>query len=80
MSKYAYPLLCTRGAVIFPMQDLTVEVGRQESIDAVNYANAYQCNIVLVPQKELTVDVPGPDDVFNVGLLEINAVFNVAYE
>ena len=67
MSSYSYPLLCTRGAVIFPMQDLAVEVGRQVSIDAVNYANAYISNIVLVSQRDLTVDVPGPDDVYNVG-------------
>ena len=63
MSYYSYPLLCTRGAVVFPMQDLAVEVGRQLSIDAVNYANAYQMNMVLVSQKDLTVDIPGPDDV-----------------
>ena len=67
MSKYSYPLLCTRGAVVFPMQDLAVEVGRQVSIDSVNYANAYNTNIVLVSQKDLTVDVPGPDDVYNIG-------------
>ena len=69
MSKYAYPLLCTRGAVVFPFQDLAVEVGRQVSIDAVNYANAYNTNIVLVSQKDLTVDVPGPDDVYNYGTI-----------
>ncbi len=69
MSKYSYPLLCTRGAVIFPLQDLAVEVGRQASIDAVNYANAYRSNIVLVSQKDLTVDLPGPDDVYNVGTI-----------
>ena len=67
MANYSYPLLCTRGAVIFPMQDLAVEVGRQVSIDAVNYANAYVTNIVIVSQKDLTVDIPGPDDVYSVG-------------
>ena len=67
MSKYSYPLLCTRGAVVFPMQDLAVEVGRQVSINSVNYANSYNTNIVLVSQKDLTVDVPGPDDVYNIG-------------
>ena len=67
MSIYSYPLLCTRGAVIFPMQDLAVEVGRQVSIDAVNYANAYNANIVLVSQKDLTIDIPGPDDVYEFG-------------
>ena len=69
MSKYYYPLLCTRGAVVFPMQDLAVEVGRQASVDAVNYANAYLTNIVLVSQKDLTVDLPGPDDVYNFGTI-----------
>ena len=69
MSKYYYPLLCTRGAVVFPMQDLAVEVGRKASVDAVNYANAYLTNIVLVSQKDLTVDLPGPDDVYNFGTI-----------
>ena len=64
---YSYPLLCTRGAVIFPMQDLAVEVGRKASIDSVNYANAYQTNIVIVSQKDLTIDQPGPDDVYEFG-------------
>ena len=67
MSIYSYPLLCTRGAVIFPMQDLAIEVGRQVSIDSVNYANAYNTSVVIVSQKDLTIDVPGPDDVFNYG-------------
>ena len=69
MKYYAYPLLCTRGAVVFPIQDLAVEVGRQVSIDAVQYANAYNLPIVLVSQKDLTVDIPGPDDVYNVGTI-----------
>ena len=69
MTKYSYPLLCTRGAVIFPLQDLAVEVGRQPSIDAVNYASAYNIHIVIVSQKDLTVDIPGPDDVYNFGTL-----------
>ncbi|MBQ6126334.1 MAG: endopeptidase La, partial [Erysipelotrichaceae bacterium] len=39
------------------------------SVDAVNYANAYLTNIVLVSQKDLTVDLPGPDDVYNFGTI-----------
>ena len=68
-SKLSYPLLCTRGAVIFPVQDLAVEVGRQASIDAVNYANAYHSNIVIVSQKDLTIDQPGPEDVYEYGTI-----------
>ena len=68
-NKYSYPLLCTRGAVIFPMQDLAVEVGRKASIDSVNYANAYNQNIVIVSQKDLTIDQPGPEDVYEYGTI-----------
>lgn len=68
-SILAYPLLCTRGAVIFPMQDLAVEVGRQASIDAVNYAQAYNLNIVIVSQKDLSIDNPGVEDVYNFGTI-----------
>lgn len=67
--KYSYPLLCTRGAVIFPMQELAVEVGRQMSIDAVKYTNEFHTNIVIVSQKDLNVDNPGPDDVYGVGTI-----------
>jgi len=60
----SYPLLCTRGAVIFPLQELVVEVGRQLSIDSVNYALNNNSNIVLVSQIDLKVDNPTEDDVF----------------
>ncbi|MBQ1477930.1 MAG: endopeptidase La [Erysipelotrichaceae bacterium] len=63
----SYPLLCTRGAVIFPLQDMTIEVGRNVSIDAVNYAINHNINIVLVSQTDLTVDSPTLDDVYKVG-------------
>ena len=68
-SLISYPLLCTRGAVIFPLQDLAVEVGRSQSIDAVNYANLYATNIVIVSQKDLTIDQPGPDDIYEFGTI-----------
>ena len=68
-NTYSYPLLCTRGAVIFPMQDLTVEVGRKQSIDAVNYALIKNTQMVLVSQRDMGVDAPGPDDVFEVGTI-----------
>ncbi len=68
-SSYSYPLLCTRGAVIFPMQDLSIEVGRKLSIDAVNYALAYNLNMVIVSQVDLTIDNPTPDDVYDVGTI-----------
>ena len=70
MSKInSYPLICTRGAVIFPLQDLVVEVGRKQSIDAVDYCINNATSIVLVSQKDLNVDVPGEDDIYNIGTI-----------
>ena len=63
----SYPLLCTRGAIVFPGHDLTVEVGRKKSIEAVNYAINNNLNIVLLSQINLKLDSPGQDDVYQVG-------------
>ena len=63
----SYPLLCTRGAIVFPGHDLTVEVGRQKSIASVNYSLNNNLNIVLVSQINLKIDAPGEDDVYSVG-------------
>lgn len=65
-AKNSYPLICTRGAVIFPLQELVVEVGRKQSVDAVNYALNNNTNIVLVSQKDLKVDAPNEDDIYDV--------------
>ena len=36
---YLVPLLCTRGVIIFPTQEVNIDVGRSESIKACEYAN-----------------------------------------
>ena len=67
-TKY-YPLLCTRGAIVFPMQELAIEIGRQNSINALSNAIANNTEMVIVSQKDQTVDNPTPDDLYNVGTL-----------
>ena len=70
MAKFNdFPLLCTRGAVIFPLQELSIEVGRDESIKAVNYALNNSLDIVVVSQIDLTVDNPTEKDIYAYGTL-----------
>ena len=70
MAQYFdYPLICTRGAVLFPFQDLAVEVGREQSIKAVNYTLNNSLDIVLLSQKDLTVDNPNEEDLYSYGTL-----------
>jgi len=64
---YSYPLLCTRGAIVFPLQEMAIEVGRKQSVDAVNTSLEKNENIVLVSQKDLAVDNPQIDDLYNFG-------------
>lgn len=68
-NSFEFPLICTRGAVLFPLQDLTVEVGRKASVDAVNYALNNSINMVLVSQKDLKVDYPNENDLYSYGTL-----------
>lgn len=63
----SYPVVYTRGAVIFPLQELIVEVGRQISVDAVNYALNNNTNVVIISQKNAQTDEPNENDVFNIG-------------
>ena len=65
----SYPLLCTRGAILFPLQDLSIEVGRYSSINSVNYCLTNKSDIVIVSQVDLTLDNPTPDDLYTVGTI-----------
>lgn len=71
MNTKIVPLLCTRGAVIFPNQDLSVEVGRKPSIDAVEQASRDDSMIFIVSQKDISVEKPDAEDIFEYGTLSI---------
>lgn len=46
-----YPLLCTRGAVLFPKNDMNIEAGRVFSKNAIKSAmNDFNNHIIVVPQ------------------------------
>ena len=48
---YIVPLLCTRGVIIFPSQEMNIYVGRELSKKAVEYANLNNSYIFLTTQK-----------------------------
>ena len=64
------PVICTRGIILFPGQDVMIEVGRKKSIEAVEDAEAYHDRLVwIVCQKDIMVDDPTEDDLYRVGTL-----------
>ncbi len=63
------PIICTRGAVIFPDQDLSIDVGRPKSVEVVNFALNMNLDVVLVSQKNINVDIPSKDDIYEYGTI-----------
>ena len=46
------PVICTRGIVVFPGQDVMIEVGRQKSVNAINTASdEYDGQVFIVYYK-----------------------------
>ena len=64
------PLVATRGIVVFPGQDVMIEVGRQKSVTAVNTANDnYDAMVFIDCQKDIQIEDPKMDDIYAVGTL-----------
>ncbi|MGM9941529.1 MAG: endopeptidase La [Bulleidia sp.] len=64
------PVVATRGLVIFPGQDVMIEVGRTKSINAVNQANDnYDAMVLIISQKDTRVEDPKKDDLYEIGTL-----------
>ena len=64
------PVICTRGVVVFPGQDVMVEVGRPKSINAIEESsNSYDNMVFITCQKDIMVEDPKVDDVYSIGTL-----------
>lgn len=61
------PLLPVRDAVVFPHMILPLFIGRSGSLAAVEKALEGDRMIMLVAQKEIGLEDPGPDDIYTVG-------------
>ena len=62
------PLLPLRGALVFPGATTHLDVGRDRSINAIEYAAGGEDNqIFLTMQRDAQVDNPQPDQVYQVG-------------
>ncbi len=73
------PVLALRGLVIFPGLSASFDIGREESINAVQHSMKHRRKILLVAQKDITIDHPEPDDLYSVGVVaEIKQVARVS--
>lgn len=64
------PLVCTRGVIVFPDQDVIIDVGREKSTCAVDEAQEkFDSQVVLVAQRDLAVEAPEINDLYSFGTL-----------
>ena len=63
------PLLPLRGIMVFPYMIIHLDVGREQSIAALEEAMVHDRIIMLSAQKDAAVEKPGPDDIFEIGTI-----------
>lgn len=64
-----YPVLSLRDVVVFPHMVIPLFVGREKSIHALDAVMGDEHRVVLLSQKDPTVDNPGKKDLYSVGTL-----------
>ena len=70
MEEKKYPLICTRGVVVFPNQEVVIDVGRPKSMASVENAQEnFEDQVVLFSQKQIDTENPTLDDIYHVGVL-----------
>ncbi len=63
------PIMPLRGICVFPKMIFSFDVGRERSIRALDEAVSGNQDLVLLMQKDVTVDEPDPEDLYSVGTL-----------
>ena len=68
-NKMMIPLLPLRDVVVFPHMIVPLFVGRERSINALEFAMRHEKGIFLAAQKSAEIDEPVEDDVYAVGTI-----------
>ncbi|MGL5978640.1 MAG: endopeptidase La [Erysipelotrichaceae bacterium] len=70
------PVVCTRGIIVFPNQEVIIDVGRPKSIEAIEEAESfYDRHVFLVAQTDVMTEDPTGQDLYATGTLcEIRSV------
>ena len=61
------PLLPLRGLLVYPSMVLHIDVGRDRSVAALEHAMLNDSTIFLATQKDLRVESPVKEDLFDIG-------------
>ncbi len=65
------PVMALKDAVLFPYVIVPLSVGRDRSVRAVDEALSANRLILLVTQKDPTIEEPGPEDLYEIGCVAV---------
>ena len=64
------PVICTRGVIYFPGNEMSIEIGRKKSLEALKQANdIYDKYVIIVSQIKPEINSPQVDNLYKVGTL-----------
>jgi ATP-dependent Lon protease len=63
------PVLILKNNVLFPGVVIPINVGRDKSVAALNYADNHSKNIIILTQKKQETENPSTEDVFSLGVV-----------
>lgn len=70
MNTSTYPLICTRGVICFPGQEIVIDVGREASLQSISNAqDNYNDKIVMFSQIKMDLENPTQSDLYTMGTL-----------
>lgn len=64
-----YPIVAIRDGIVFPNTENVLVFGRQKSVDAINDALKKEKKLVLLMQRNSTVEDPAKADLYEIGVL-----------
>ena len=73
------PTIALRGLVLFPGNAIQLEVGRDKSIAAAEFAMENSSTLFLTTQKDMDTDNPSIDDLYSIGVVaEVKQVLRIS--
>ena len=70
ISTHTLPVICTRGVILFPESEKTIDVGRKKSLDAIKVAQQdFNSRIVLVSQMNPEIFDPKDYELYKFGTI-----------
>lgn len=68
-SAFTRPLVVLRDTTVFPLQNLSLTIGRPRSVEAITAAQHQNNEVIVVAQKNVADEQPAADNIYEVGTL-----------